>query len=38
MLSSSYTEEQNLITVGIPQKKSEIQHLRETVKQDGQLP
>ena len=31
MLSGSYTEEQNLITVGIPQKESEIQHLRETV-------
>ena len=31
MLSGSYTEEQNLITVGIPQKESEIQCLRETV-------
>ena len=31
MLSSSYTEEQNLITVGIPQKENEIQRLRETV-------
>ena len=31
MLSGSYTEEQNLITVGISQKESEIQHLRETV-------
>ena len=31
MLSGSYTEEQNLITVGIPQKESEIQRLRETV-------
>ena len=30
MLSGSYTEEQNLITVGIPQKGSEIQRLRET--------
>ena len=30
MLSGSYTEEQNLITVGIPQKESEIQRLRET--------
>ena len=31
MLSGSYTEEQNLITVGIPQKENEIQRLRETV-------
>ena len=31
MLSDSYTEEQNLITVGIPQKENEIQRLRETV-------
>ena len=31
MLSGSYTEEQDLITVGIPQKESEIQRLRETV-------
>ena len=30
MLSGSYTEEQNLITVGIPQKENEIQRLRET--------
>ena len=30
MLSGSYTEEQNLITVGSPQKESEIQRLRET--------
>ena len=29
MLSGSYTEEQNLITVGIPQKENEIQRLRE---------
>ena len=31
MLSGSYTEEQNLITVGISQKENEIQRLRETV-------
>ena len=31
MLSGSYTEEQDLITVGIPQKENEIQRLRETV-------
>ena len=31
MLSGSYTEEQNLITVGIPQKENEIQRLRETL-------
>ena len=31
MLSGSYTEEQNLITVGIPQKENELQRLRETV-------
>ena len=31
MLSGSYTEEQNRITVGIPQKEDEIQRLRETV-------
>ena len=31
MLSGSYTEEQKLITVGIPQKENEIQRLRETV-------
>ena len=31
MLSGSYTEEQNRITVGIPQKENEIQRLRETV-------
>ena len=31
MLSGGYTEEQNLITVGIPQKENEIQRLRETV-------
>ena len=31
MLSGSYTEEQNLITIGIPQKENEIQRLRETV-------
>ena len=31
MLSGNYTEEQNLITVGIPQKENEIQRLRETV-------
>ena len=30
MLSGSYTEEQNRITVGIPQKENEIQRLRET--------
>ena len=30
MLSGSYTEEQNLITVGISQKEDEIQRLRET--------
>ena len=30
MLSGSYTEEQNLITVGISQKENEIQRLRET--------
>ena len=31
MLSGSYTEEQNRITVGIPQKENDIQRLRETV-------
>ena len=31
MLSGSYTEEQNRITAGIPQKESKIQRLRETV-------
>ena len=31
MLSGSYTEEQNRITAGIPQKENEIQRLRETV-------
>ena len=31
MPSGSYTEEQNRITAGIPQKESEIQRLRETV-------
>lgn len=31
MLSGSYMEEQNLITVGIPHKENEIQRLRETV-------
>ena len=31
MLSSSYTEEQNQITAGIPQKEADIQRLRETV-------
>ena len=31
MLSGSYTEEQNRITVGISQKEDEIQRLRETV-------
>ena len=31
MLSGSYTEEQNCITAGIPQKENEIQRLRETV-------
>ena len=31
MLSSSYTEEQNQIAAGIPQKEADIQHLRETV-------
>ncbi len=30
MLSGSYTEEQNRITAGIPQKENEIQRLRET--------
>ena len=35
MLSGSYTEEQNLITVGIPQKENEIQRLRETVSGTG---
>lgn len=38
MLSGSYTEEQNRITVGIPQKEDEIQRLRETVSRtDGFL-
>ena len=38
MLSGSYTEEQNLITVGISQKEDEIQRLRETVSRtDGFL-
>lgn len=31
MLSSSYTEEQNQIAAGIPQKGADIQRLRETV-------
>ena len=31
MLSSSYTEEQNQIAAGIPQKETDIQRLRETV-------
>ena len=31
MLSSSYTEEQNQIATGIPQKEADIQRLRETV-------
>ena len=31
MLSGSYTEEQNRIIAGIPQKENEIQRLRETV-------
>ena len=31
MLSGSYTEEQDHITVGISQKENEIQRLRETV-------
>ena len=31
MLSSSYTEEQNQIAAGIPQKEMDIQRLRETV-------
>ncbi|MBS6851193.1 MAG: recombinase family protein [Clostridiales bacterium] len=31
MLSSSYTEEQNQIAAGIPQKEANIQRLRETV-------
>ena len=31
MLSSSYTEEQNQIAAGIPQKEADIQRLRETV-------
>ena len=31
MLSSSYTEEQNQIVAGIPQKEADIQRLRETV-------
>ena len=31
MLSSSYTEEQNQIAAGIPQKEVDIQRLRETV-------
>ena len=31
MLSSSYTEEQNQITAGIPQKEADIQRLRKTV-------
>ncbi len=31
MLSVSYTEEQNRITAGIPQKEADIQRLRETV-------
>ena len=31
MLSGSYTEEQNRITAGIPQKENDIQRLRETV-------
>ena len=35
MLSGSYTEEQNRITAGIPQKENEIQRLRETVSGTG---
>jgi len=31
MLSGSYTEEQNQIAAGIPQKEADIQRLRETV-------
>ncbi len=31
MLSVSYTEEQNRITAGIPQKETDIQRLREKV-------
>ena len=31
MLSGSYTEEQNQIAAGIPQKEMDIQRLRETV-------
>ena len=31
MLSSSYTEEQNQIAAGIPQKEADIQRLRETM-------
>ena len=31
MLSSSYTEEQNQIAAGIPQKEADIQRLRDTV-------
>lgn len=31
MLSGSYTEEQNRIAAGIPQKEANIQRLRETV-------
>ena len=38
MLSSSYTEEQNQIAAGIPQKEADIQRLRETVSRtDGFL-
>ena len=38
MLSSSYTEEQNQIAAGIPQKEADIQRLRETVSgTDGSL-
>lgn len=35
MLSSSYTEEQNQIAAGIPQKEADIQRLRETVSGTG---
>lgn len=31
MLSGSYTEEQNQIAAGIPQKEADVQRLRETV-------
>jgi len=35
MLSGSYTEEQNQIAAGIPQKEADIQRLRETVSGTG---